>query len=229
MPRRNSEELHKAWIAWGNKVYDEGREEEPLLKEAYFLLEDYAYMIQLLYSVCVCSFCGEEYWCRDVGEICPNCGANVSQADMLNWSIFSANRSNEWAKAINKRYEERGDWPLKPKGSPEELLLKEIRSFRKSLYQRTTQDHENYDHILRYSLIKIKWLKNKLGMLRGKPDKLINEEVYECKCGWSGPLGEAYQNISGIDAMWMCPKCIKRVIAHKGYGDEVRTVLGVCE
>lgn len=213
MSRRTAAQLRKAWIEWSNKAYPliDG---DPLLNEAHWLLEEYSYMVQLFHSTCICTFCGEEYWCRDVGGICPACGANVSQADMLNWSIFSADSSDEYAEYIRESYRRRGDLPLMPKGTPTELARMELRSFRQAIYELTAQDHENYDHILRHSLVKIKWLRRKIRALEGNPMREREpEELYSCdKCNWEGPLGEAHQDICGVRALWMCPQCIRKVL-----------------
>jgi hypothetical protein len=221
MSRRTLAELQKDWVRWSYKIHDAGVDKDPLIDEAHGLLHEFSYMMQSFHTVCICTFCGAEYWCRDVGEVCPTCGANVSQADMLNWTISATDRNDDWTKHIWEEYRRRGDWPFQPKGSPEDLLKMEIRSFREELYCRIAQDHENYDHILRHSLVKIKWLKRKRRKLLGKSNKYLDEKVYECAdCGWSGTLGEAYQNISGVNATWICPSCMKKMLLVINYKDD---------
>jgi hypothetical protein len=203
-------DLRKEFIKVANEIYalEQKGEASDLLLKAYHLLHEYSYAIQSFHSVCACTFCGAEYWCRDVSEVCPNCGVNVSEADMLNWTIFSTDTDEEYTKHIWDEYKRRGDSPLMPKGSPVELLQMQLRGFREALYKHTAQDHQNYKHIQRAELKKIKWLKWKIRQLRGKTTKPFGEEVYSCnKCGWQGYLGEAQQHITGVDACWLCPKC----------------------
>ena len=225
MPKRKTFSLRKDYVAWSHKIYDQNRQDDPLIAEAESLLEEYSYLSQLFYTVCICTFCGAEYWCRDVGAICPNCGVNVSEADMLNWTIFSTHTDEEYTQHIWDEYERRGDLPLMPKGSPVELLQMQLRGFRKALYEHTAQDHKNFVHIQRASLHKIKWLRWKIRVLRWEGPELLNEKIYTCdKCGWQGYLGEAQQHITGVDARWFCPECQKTVLEDEDYGEELKDV-----
>jgi hypothetical protein len=212
-------DLRADYISVVNEIYDleQKGEASDLLIRAGRLLEEYAYTVQCWYSVCACTFCGAEYWCRDVGSVCPTCGADVSQADMLNWTIFSSDTDYEYTQHVWEEYRRRGDTPFLPKGSPVELLQMQLRAFRESLYKRTAQDHENFAGIHRASLVKIKWLRWKIRTLEGKTNKPFNGESYQCTCGWRGPLGESTQHINGVSATWSCPDC-QLVIIRRHYG-----------
>ena len=106
--------FHKRCIKIMNKLYDRIGE-DPIFEEAYYMLEETEERLSRFLHVCGCPKCGEEYWCRDVGEFCPNCGIEVLKYTDLNWNIWSAETAEGWYDKIEKDYERRGDFPLKPK------------------------------------------------------------------------------------------------------------------
>ena len=106
--------LHLRCIKTLNKLFSRA-EEDPLFKEAYFMLEDLDRYIQTLTLICGCPKCREQYWCKDVGEFCPNCGVEVLKYTNLNWDIWSPVAVEGWKDEVDKAYRRRGDLPLKPK------------------------------------------------------------------------------------------------------------------
>ena len=106
--------LHKRCIKVINKLYDRIGE-DPIFEEAHDMLEDMRLHWKKSLYICGCPKCGEQYWCKDVGEFCPNCGIEVLKYTNLNWDIWSAHTIEGWYDKIWEDYERRGDFPLKPK------------------------------------------------------------------------------------------------------------------
>jgi hypothetical protein len=152
-------DFRKEYIEITNEVFQReqaGEKLDPVLLKADRLLEKYARFVQGVFSICICTLCGAEYWCKDVGNYCPTCGANVPEADQLNWTIDCADTRKEWAEHIWSEYKRRGDLPLMPKGTDMELLKMELKGYRDMLYKRVAQDHPRFEEIHREYLEKIK-------------------------------------------------------------------------
>lgn len=158
--KETSYHLHRRYIALVNKLYDR-KDEDPIFMEAHFMLDDLINYIKRWEYICVCTLCGEEYWCHDVDCYCPSCGTNVPEIDQLNWTIDWACQSPDYIDYMNKKYKERGDWPLMPKYNKRELIEKEIADHHKCI-KRLDPEHTRYDEIVAEHHLKIKKLEDKL-------------------------------------------------------------------
>jgi hypothetical protein len=165
MAIKNSYYLHKEYLKITNEVFrrtEAGEDVDPTLLAADSLIYEMMRFIDAIECICGCPNCGEEYWCRDVGDYCPNCGINVPETEQLNWNIWSPHLSDGWAKTVWEGYNRRGDLPLMPEGTPLELLQMELRGYRKYLYKRVAQDHPRFEEIHRDYLEKIKNVRKKI-------------------------------------------------------------------
>jgi len=155
--------LRRKWLEWEKRTYGtiNAPNTDPILKEASELLYEFADLVDKFYYVCGCPKCGEEYWCRDVGEYCPNCGINIPETYQLNWNIWSADSIEGWVEHVYDAYERRGDHPLLPKGSLEERLRIERRGYIDML-DSIDKAHPRYKEIEKEFNAKIANVENKL-------------------------------------------------------------------